>query len=362
MDYKHIINLQLFAEGEKTEKPTPKKRKDAREKGEVLHSKEINSALILMATFLGLKTFGGYMYENLYNYTTLLFTDYPRYDDLFTLDGIEIFALKTIVLTAEIVGPIVAIAFIAGLVVNYMQVGFLFTTKTLAIKLDRINPIEGFKRIISKRALVELFKSIIKIIVVVYIVYIYFVKEIPHIFGLINLNISSIVKYISTSAYQIGLRAGGALIIIAILDYGYQWWEHESKLKMTKQEVKEEYKQTEGDPKIKAKIKEKQRKIAMQRMMQDIPRADVIITNPTHYAIALIYDNNLYNAPYVLAKGVDTIAQNIKKVGNQHEIPIVENKPLAQAIYKSVDIGELIPEELFQAVAEILAYVYSLKE
>ena len=355
------INLQLFAGEEKTEKATPKKRKEAREKGQILQSKEVNSAVILITSFLALKVFGGFMLEKLIYFSSSTFSLYAIEPDLFTNKGINLLMLKIISLTAIIVGPITGIVLLSGLVINYIQVGFLFTNKTLGFKLNRINPIEGFKRIVSKRALVELLKSFLKIFVIGYVIYSYAIKQLDNIFNLIDMSIGNIVKFIGDTTVTIGLRAGGVLIVLAIIDYSYQWWEHEKNLKMSKQEIKEEYKQTEGNPQIKSKIKEKQRQMAMRRMMQDVPKADVIITNPTHYAIALKYDKDRFAAPYIIAKGKDLIAQNIKKIAIENNVPIVENKPLAQTLYSSVEIGDIIPEELYQAVAEILAYVYSLK-
>ncbi len=258
--------------------------------------------------------------------------------------------------------PILAIAFIAALTINYLQVGFLFTTKPLKIDLNRINPIEGFKRLFSKRALMELLKSILKIILVGYVAYSFMEKNMTRIISLPGLESTIILKNFADISFGFGIKIIGVLIFFAFLDYLFQWREYEKNLMMTKQELKEEYKQTEGDPLIKSRIREKQRRIAMSRMIQDVPKADVIITNPTHIAVAIKYDSELYYAPYVLAKGVDLIAENIKKVGEEHSIPVVENRPLARALYDSVEIGDIIPEELYEAVAEVLAYVYSLKD
>lgn len=360
VNYKHVINLQLFSE-EKTEKATPKRRREAREKGQVLQSKEINSAIIIIVSFLCLKIFGGFMFNNLLSFSNNFYKDYLSNLDIFNIKDINIMMMRIISIVAIVVGPLTAIVLILGIASSYLQVGFLFTTKTLEIKLSRLNPIEGIKRIISKRALVELIKSILKIIIIGYLIYFYAIKETYNIFKLIDLNVESIVKYIGNMVVNIGLRSGIALLVLAVFDYGYQWWEHEKNLKMSKQEIKEEYKQTEGNPQIKSKIKEKQRQMAMRRMMQDVPKADVIITNPTHFAIALKYDKEMYDAPYVVAKGADLIAKNIKDIAKKHGVPTVENRHLAQTLYNTVEIGQVIPEELFQAVAEVLAYVYSLR-
>ncbi|MFA5523333.1 MAG: flagellar biosynthesis protein FlhB [Tissierellales bacterium] len=355
-----IINLQLFSE-EKTEKATPKRRRESREKGQVLQSKEINSAIIIIISFLGLKILGSYMFNNLINFTSSFYRDNLLKSDLFNTGDINILLMRIISIGIIVVGPLTAIVLIFGVSTSYLQVGFLFTTKTLEFKLSRLNPIEGFKKIISKRSLVELLKSIFKMFFIGYLVYKYAIKEASSILRLLDLNIEGIVTYIGKIVVDIGIRSGIALFILSVFDYGYQWWDYEKNLKMSKQEIKEEYKQSEGNPQIKSKIKEKQREMAMRRMMQDVPKADVIITNPTHFAIAIKYDKEINEAPYVLAKGADLIAQNIKDVARKHSIPTIENKPLAQTLYSTVEIGQIIPEDLYQSVAEVLAYVYSLR-
>jgi flagellar biosynthetic protein FlhB len=357
-----IMNLQLFAEAEKTEKPTPKKRKDAREEGQVLQSKEVNSTFILLIAFLGLKIFGRYLINFLRKFMIDVYSTIENIDELFYENNLMTNFIKILSAFLIIVAPIIFLSFIAGLIINYLQVGFLFTTKPLKIKLNRISPIEGFKRLFSKRALIELVKSILKILLIGYTAYSFIDKNLTKIIHLQKLELPTMLSNFSGLIFSFSIRIIGVLACIAFLDYLFQWWEHEKNLMMTKQEVKEEYKQTEGDPLIKSKIREKQRRIAMSRMIQDVPKADVIITNPTHIAIAIKYDRDLYEAPYVLAKGVDLIAENIKKVGKEHSIPMVENRPLAKALYDTVEIGSLIPEELYEAVAEVLAYVYSLKD
>ena len=358
---KSILNLQLFAEAEKTEEPTPKKRKDAREEGQVLQSREVTSAFILLATFVGLKVFGKHMLNYLIKFMTDTYKTIENVDELFYENNLMPNFLKIVAAFAGLVAPILFVAFLAALLINYVQVGFLFTTKPLNIKLSRINPIEGFKRLFSKRALVELIKSILKIILIGYTAYSFMKKNITQVLSLSKLEPTIILKNFTSLAFSFSIKIVGVLMVLAFLDYLFQWREYEKNLMMTKQEIKEEYKQTEGDPLVKSKIREKQRRIAMSRMIQEVPKADVIITNPTHLAIAIKYDKDLYGAPYIIAKGADIIAENIKKVGKEHSVPVVENKPLARALYDSVDVGDLIPEELYEAVAEVLAYVYSLK-
>lgn len=363
MEYKQSfhINLQLFS-GEKTEEATPKKKRDAREKGQVFQSKEINTAIVLMAIFFGLKVFGNYMFNSLLGFTNTIYTNYLFEDSLFTIEGITLIFYQIVITTAMVIIPITAIALVSGLALSYAQVGFLFTTKTLEVKFSKLNPVEGFKKLFSKKSVVELIKSIIKIFIVGYVIYTYAMGQIVNIINLPDLNIASIVAFTGDTVVSISLRAGLILLVMAFFDYLYQRWSHNKELKMSKQEVKEEHKQSDGDPQVKSKIKEKQRQMAMSRMMSEVPQADVIITNPTHFAVAIKYDREISDAPFVLAKGQDLIAQNIKKVASENDVAIVENKELARTLYASVEIGSVIPEELYQAVAEVLAYVYDLNK
>jgi len=356
------VNLQLFADsGEKTEKPTPKKRRKAREEGQVLQSKEMTSAIVLLSIFLTLKIAGSFMYEQLYLNFKIAYTDLAQVPDLYTLQGIRKMFIETVLQFLKIVAPVFAIAFLASLATSYAQVGFLFTTKTLAFKFNRINPINGFKRLFSLRSVMELFKSILKIAIVGYIAYSYFSGEAVNMLKTMDMDVISIAVYICSTAINIAIRMCIALLILGVLDYGYQWWEYEKSLKMTKQEVKQEYKESEGNPEIKGKIKQKQRQIALRRMLQDVPKADVVITNPTHFAVAIKYDPKVADAPLVIAKGQDYMALRIKEIAKENKVEIVENKQLARTLYSTVEIGEKIPPELFQAVAEVLAFVYSLK-
>lgn len=360
-NYTYHINLQLFS-GEKTEDATSKKKSDAREKGQVFQSKEINTAIVLMAIFWALKTFAHFMLNQLLGFTTTIYKNYLFDEGTFTPEGIIIVFYKMIITVSIIVIPITAIALITGLVLSYAQVGFLFTTKTLEVKLSKLNPIEGFKKLFSKKSVVELIKALIKIFIVGYAIYSYVVDQIISIVTLPNASMGEIVAFMGDMVVSIAYRAGGVLLVMAFFDYVYQRWSYNNELKMSKQEVKEEHKQSDGDPQVKAKIKEKQRQMAMNRMMSEVPDADVIITNPTHYAVAIKYDREISDAPFVSAKGKDLVAQNIKKIAKENNVQIVENKPLARTLYADLDIGDIIPEDLYQAVAEVLAYVYGLNK
>ncbi|MBZ4645877.1 MAG: flagellar biosynthesis protein FlhB [Petroclostridium sp.] len=356
------MNIQLFADGDdKTEKPTSKRRSDARAKGQVLQSREIKSAVLLILAFFTLKLAGSYMYENILQFTKKVFIHYTIKKDILSPGNFWPLVTEAFVLIFKVVAPILGVILIAGLVSSYAQVGFLFTTKTLEPKFDKLNPLQGFKRMFSAHALMELVKSLVKIIVVGYIAYSYLKNEAKSVIALMDMEVMQIGVYIGNTAVNVALRMGIALVILGIIDYIFEWRQYEKSLMMSKQEVKEEYKQTEGNPQIKSKIKEKQRQISMRRMMSEIPKADVVITNPTHFAVALKYDTKIADAPVVVAKGQDYIALRIREVAKENHVEIVENKPLARELYHSADIGEKIPAELFQAVAEVLAFVYNLK-
>jgi flagellar biosynthetic protein FlhB len=250
---------------------------------------------------------------------------------------------------------------IAGLAGNILQIGFEIHVEPLAPKLSKLNPLTGLKRILSLRGLVELGKSLAKIVFIAAIawgVVSGYLTEFP---TLVRRDIGGIWEFTHTAAFRIILYVCLAMVVLAVLDYAYQRWQHEQSLKMTKQEVKDERKQTEGDPQIKARIRSLQRQAAYHRMMAEVPKADVVITNPTHLAVALRFDPTEMAAPRVVAKGADHIAERIRDIARSHDVPLVENKPLAQALFKLAEPGDTIPVELYRAVAEVLAYVYRLK-
>jgi len=356
------VNLQLFADsGEKTEKATPRKRRKAREEGQVLQSKELTSAIVLLSMFLTLKIAGSFMYEQLYLNFKIAFEDLAQVPDLFSIQGVRKLYVNLVLQLLKIVAPVFAVALVAGVASGYAQVGFLFTTKTLAVKLNRINPLNGFKKLFSFRSFAELIKSILKILIIGFLGYLYLSGEARNILKTMDMDVVSIAAYICNTSLNVAIRMCIAMLVLGVLDYGYQWWEYEKSLKMTKQEIKQEYKETEGNPEIKGKIKQKQRQLALRRMLQDVPKADVVITNPTHFAVAIKYDPKVADAPLVVAKGQDYMAQRIKEIAKENKVEIVENKQLARTLYSTVEIGDKIPPELFQAVAEVLAFVYSLK-
>lgn len=358
------INLQLFAGGgggERTEKASPKKRQDARKKGQVLQSREITTAMVLLFAFITLRIFGSTIYREIAEFAKKVFVEYPQTEDLYMTDILKKMFADTLLLLLKAMGPLFLVTMLTGIIVSYAQIGFLFTMETISFKFERINPFKGFKRIFSVHGAVELVKSLLKVTIISYVAYSYLNGKASDLLQLMNMNVADIAAFISITSINVAIRICIALILLGVLDYAYQWWEYEKNLKMTKQEVKEEYKQQEGNPEVKSKIKQKQRQMSMSRMIQEVPKADVVITNPTHFACAIKYDSKVSDAPVLIAKGQDFLAQRIKEIARENRIEIVENKPLARTLYDTVDIGKAIPQELYQAVAEILAFVYNLK-
>ncbi len=356
LDLKFRFDLQLF-DGEKTEEPTSKKREDARNKGQVARSQELNTAAVLLIGFFVLKILWEYIYANIAAYSTYIFSHLA--DDITTEYITEVF-LGIMILLAKTALPVMFAILIIGLAINFFQVGLTVSSEKLEPKLDNLNPINGFGRIFSKRSLVELFKSLFKIAVIGFFLFRYLKDQVGHIPELMYFDLEQSLVDIAGIIFNMAFQVIGVIIVLAILDFAYQTWQTTQDLKMSKQEVKDEYKQMEGDPQIKGKIKQKQREMAMSRMMQEVPKADVIVTNPTHFAVALMYHKGMI-APVVIAKGQDRVAQRIKEIAKDHNIPIVENKPLARALYSAVELGGIVPKELYQAVANVLAYVYRLK-
>ena len=352
------FDLQRFAEGEdKTEEPTEKRRADARKKGQVARSQELNTAFVLLMGFFCLRILWEYIYTNIAEYTVYIYTHLAQSTSIETIR--EIF-IGIMLLLAKTSFPIMVAILIMGLGVNIFQVGLMVNTERLELNLERLNPINGFGRIFSKRSLVELIKSIFKIIIIGSFLYMYLKDQIPFMPYLIYFDLARSLEEIANIIFNMVFKVIAIIIIMAIADYAYQKWQMTQDLKMSKQEVKDEHKQMDGDPQIKGKIRRKQREMAMMRMMQEVPKADVIITNPTHLAVALMYKQGMV-APLIIAKGQDLVAERIKQIAREHKITIVENKPLARALYTAADVGDMVPNELYQAVAEVLAYVYRLK-
>ena len=353
------LDLQFFA-GEKTEKATPKKRQDARKKGQVLKSQDVTSALVLLSVFLFLMIAGTSMRDGIMSFFNETFSKYMLIDTLSIKLVVKIYK-DVLSEMSVIILPIMAIAMIAGIAGNFLQFGFLFSTEPLKFDLTKLDPIKGIKRMFSVKSLIELLKSILKITLIGSVTTAILWKNIDDVLSLSFKTPGATLITVSKLTVFMGIAASVVLLIIAVLDYFYQKFEYEKNLKMSKQDIKDEYKNSEGDPLIKSKIKQRQREMAMRRMMQEVPQADVVITNPTHYAIALKYDEETMDAPKVVAKGTDFVAQKIKFIAKENEVVMVENRTLGRAMYDQVEIGQHIPDEFFKAVAEVLAYVYRVK-
>ena len=353
------LDLQFFS-GEKTEKATPKKREDERRKGRVAKSQDVNTAILLLFSFITIAVLGSFMKNHMLSLYQTTFTEYIHME--VNEASIMQIVMDVLLQYGMIVAPIMAIAFIIAIAANLLQVGFMFTTEPLKFDLKKIDPIQGAKRIFSIRAIVELLKSFLKILFIGTVTFavIWIYKD--EMMMLALKQPENAVAFFGRVTIVMGIAATIALLFLAVLDYLYQKYDFEKNIRMSKQDIKDEHKNIEGDPLIKSKLREKQRQVAMNRMMAEVPKADVVITNPTHYAVAIKYDETLASAPVVLAKGTDDVALKIREIAEEHHIMTVENKPLARSLYASVDINEVIPEQFYQAVAEILAFVYQTEK
>lgn len=358
MQKRYTLDLQFFA-GEKSEKATPQKRQESKRKGQVAKSPEVAAAMIMLGGILLLHFLGGWMLERILGIYRINYTQYIGWE--LTSSNLRTIFEQMLFDGVALMAPIMLIGLIFGFFGNYLQVGPLFTAEPLKAKLERINPIKGAKRIFSVRALVELGKSVLKVCIIGSAAFgvLWFGKE--ELFLLSQQSIAYSLSFIGALVIQMGLVTSLILLCLAALDYLYQKYEFEKGIRMSKQDVKDEYKKAEGDPLIKSKIKERQRQMSMNRMIQDLPNADVLITNPTHYAIAIQYDPETMDSPKVIAMGKDHLALKIKEKARELEIMTMENRPLARALYDQVEVGDYVPEELFMAVAEVLAYIYRLK-
>lgn len=353
--YRLFMDLQLFAE-EKTEEATPQRKQDVRKKGQVAKSADLNAAVVLLAVVVLLFMLKGYFLGRIQGFFSFLWLDLNK--EPLSYRQLSSIAAETLMFFLQIMAPVFLAAVVVGVGINFAQVGFLFAPEIIRPKLENINPLNGLKRMFSKRALVELIKALLKIILVGAVIYSLIKNNYESLFTLIYLEVPAGLALFSQLLFRVCLTAVLVFLVIAILDYLYQRYEFQQSIKMTKQEVKEEFKQTEGDPQIKAKLREKQRQLAMHRMMESIPEATVVITNPTHLAVALKYSTQSQGAPVVVAKGAGAIARRIVEKAKEYDVPVVEEKPVAQFLYKHVEIGQEIPPELYQAVAEILAMLY----
>lgn len=363
-------NLQLFAKdgpgGEKTEPATEKKLEDARKEGQVAKSSEIINGIFLVALFATMKFICSFMGENFVNVFT---STYAKISTFSSTNGSEMNYVTLYNLSKDFVitfiktcAPIMLGALAIGVIGNVAQVKWKITAKPLMPKFNKLNPISGFKRIFSKQSLINLLKSVGIVVISMVMVYQTFIGQKAELFNLYEVPLTQAIIIIGNSIFSIGLKISLFYLIIGIVDLIYQKRKFSQDMMMTKQEIKDEYKNEEGDPQVKGQIRNRMRQASQRRMMKSVPEADVVITNPTHFAVAIKYDSKVAEAPVVLAKGADYLAQKIKEIARENQIQIHENKPLARALYNSVEVGEQIPQELYQAVAEVLAVIYGAKE
>lgn len=363
------LNLQYFAAegpgGEKTEEPTAKKKEDTRKDGKVAKSKELSSGVELISLFLILKFWVGglgsrfmslfdELYEKFAAYTTYWEGNIVKEDYRYLFQGVYVDILIMLL-------PFFSIGVVIAFVVNMVQFKFKVSTKPLQPKFSKLNPISGMKKLFSAEKMMELLKSIFKVLLIGYVVYDTLKDQWPYIYKLYEMPLTQAIELIGDIVINLGLKISLFFLVIAFADFAYQRYKFNKDIKMTKQEVKDEYKNAEGDPQIKGKIRQKMREVSQKRMMQDVAKADVVITNPTHFAVAIRYAPEERSAPIVLAKGADYLAQKIKGIARENGVEIVENKPLARMLYANVEVGQEVPPELYQAVAEVLAFVYKMQ-
>lgn len=345
---------------ERTEQGTPKRKEEAREKGQVARSREVSSVAGLAACLIYFYFNATGLLEKISAMMTSTFRSAGRVT--ISIDNVQTLLIGLLFKVFVLLLPIFIVVFVIGIIANVAQVGVLFSSTAIQPELSKIDPLKGFKRLFSLNSFVEFIKNILKMLIIGMVSYLVIRNEVNGFLPLAEQTVWEIMLYLGKITFKILLTTCWVLIILAILDYVYQRWEYEKGLRMSRQEIKEEFKNSDGDPAIKARIKRLQREMSRKRMMAAVPKADVIITNPTHLAIAIRYDQDTGIAPAVVAKGSGFIAERIRNIGRENNIPVVENKPLAQVLYKMVKLNETIPVNLYRSVAEVLAFVYSLKK
>ena len=362
-------DLQFFAEdangAEKTEQPTQKKLDDARKEGQVAKSQEIATAFSLLALFVIIRVIYPFLGTNFQTLFERVYNNIPNvartYDGMLPVAYIRSILSNAILTMFLMSAPFFIVAFIIAFVSDLVQVGFKPTAKPLQPKLSKLNPISGMKKIFSARKLFDFLKSILKLAVMAVVIYSFFTGRTESLFLLYDMPLKQAIGLMGNLIIDLGFRIAAAYMIIAFIDLIYQRRKFNKDMMMTKKEVKDEYKNSEGDPQVKGAQKRRMMEASRRRMMQQLPQADVVITNPTHYAVAIKYDADEADAPVVVAKGADYLAQKIKEIAKDNKVEIVENKPLARMLYANVEVGEMVPPELYKAVAEVLAYVYHLQ-
>lgn len=347
--------------GEKTEKATPKRKQDERKKGNVFLSQEAITTASLLVSFSSLKLLGPWIFTNLQDMTQKYLSMGAAKTTL-TEGDMKVFFVEACIVFAKTALPLLLICGFTAIMLTMAQTRLLVTFKSIGFKANRLSPLNGFKKMFSMRSAVDLLKSLVKIIVLGIVIYQVLQQEILLLPRLMDMAPQEAIFKTANAIWDIALQASIAFVVLAAADYFYQWWEYEKNLRMSKQDIKEEYKQTEGDPQIKGRQRSAQQQRARQRMMQSVSGADVVIRNPTHFAVAIRYNPDENIAPVVVAKGMDSLALRIVAVAEEHGVYVTENRPLARALYDAVDVDEEIPEKFYQAIAQVLAFVYSLKK
>jgi len=345
---------------ERTEQATPRKVQKAREEGQVARSMELNSVVIITLGFAAIYVLGPALFANLSSLMRRSFSEAPHMT--LTPGTAHHLIVDQMLGFSLVIGPFLLILAAVAYAINVAQVGVLFSTKSLEPKMDKFNLAKGFKRLLSKRSLIEMVRDILKTILISIVAYYTIAGWIPEFMRLSDGSIGEFARTLGHLSLLLALKISAVLFIVALFDFAFQRYDLAHNLKMTKQEVREELKDTEGNPLIKSRVRQVQREIARQRMMAEIPKADVVVTNPTAIAVALKYDTQTMPAPMVVAKGQRLMADRIREIARTHHVPIVENKPLARSLFKLVDIGNYIPATLYKVTAEVLAHIYRLRD
>ena len=343
---------------EKTEAATPRRREEARKKGQVARSNELGSAFVLITAFVAMRLAAPYIFDRFSVFMVQSIHNAAGFE--FTPNQVYRQFMVSAATVGAILAPVALSVVVVGSVVSASQVGLAITPQALAPNLNKFNVVSGLQRLMSMKSVVELVKAVLKVSIVGYVAYSSIRGEYDNLYGMATMDTVQMLIYTAQLTFDIAIKTGIVLIVLGVSDYVYQKFEFEKSIRMSKQELKEEYKQHDGDPLIRQRIRSKQREMSQQRMMQSVPSADVVVTNPTHYAVAIKYDQMEMDAPVVIAKGKGHVALKIREIASENGVPLVEDKPLAQALYRGVEIGGSIPPDLYKAVAEVLAFVYRL--
>lgn len=349
-----------MARPEQTEKATPKRREEARGRGQIAKSPDLAGAAVFLAGVFVLHLVTPAALGSLSAFVQEILWRIHEHQD-FTVSSVWMLFARGFASTALLLGALFAAAIVIGLAANVLQTGFLFTLKPLVPSFSKINPLSGFQRLFSKQVLVNLGKQLLKLGAVLVIIYTSIAGSIDTLLMLGQLSPEHMVSFVGDLIYGIGWKFGMLLVVVGLMDFAYEKWQYEENLKMSKQEVKDEYRQSEGNPEAKSAVKRRQREFARRRMMAAVPKATVVVTNPTHFAVALEWDEVKMDAPVVTAKGADLVAKRIREIAQEHGVPIMENAPLARTLYAKVDLDQAVPPNMYAAVAQVIAFVYKLK-